>query len=962
MPRSISGSPARKRQRLSSPTYDDQVGDLTQEHLDAFDEIEARLSQGSQLPQHGAWGKAAEDGPSTTFSKANVRGKLDFDSSQPREPASSHPGFGFASARSVDLQDDPDNPFIGGFAPASKTLAPSFRPPTMGFASASALPLLREDYRSPSPEAPPEPDFDAWFNPAPVEALPVFQTAKFSMASDGMMGFTKASMKGAIVPTSEALAKARAKLSEWESEEDGGPSGVIDENATVPSVGFGKLDTQGLFKSAPSVLSPTRVALRAVENIVNTPGTPSPSGFSRPSIVGAQGGLQRPKAFKSPLIKNAHTPSHSNTIAGSPLNPHRPSGSLAFTTASFQNQHPLSSSAVGFSPATNNSPVPSSSFKTPLRQNTHPTPILRTRPAPFVTPFKAGMKPGEPGRSKLGLSSAVRTPQYSPKVTPARDNASWLARERPHGPQQKVLFSLTPQTDRQSLSSSGLQPQQYDNDQLESFGLNATMLHQITPETALYYSFHTTSSAPPSTFSAPSAALGPTEALKELIDRGCMLATKPWVDNHWCLVLWKLAGMVALDPEREKEAGGRRWCWAEVMRQLLYRYERELNTGIRPPLRKIATQDAPAAFPMVLCISNIIWSPKGITPDGLPIEPYPELEVTDGWYRLRAQVDQAMARAVRRGVVRVGRKIGVAGARLSTEKKDPSEILEAYNSTKLVLSGNSSHLVSWHAKLGFSRGPSISTLHSLTADGGVVAAMDLVIVKTHPIAFLESIEDEDGVKHREGPRNEADEANVNEQWKRRRGVAASNARAELEKDLSKYEGYIDRLERKAGSRFLPTDDDEPPNHIDALYDELEYPDRAAQVIARITPSEAGWLARHVRAQIEARMERMGDEIEQELKTLCPPREVRSFRMLIMQDARTTRRPANRTVQVTVWDVLNLQLAEGGRAGSFECGQRFLVTNLIPTQMGAWMDCEPGSEVYLSTRRDTRWTKIRTVGG
>ena len=94
------------------------------------------------------------------------------------------------------------------------------------------------------------------------------------------------------------------------------------------------------------------------------------------------------------------------------------------------------------------------------------------------------------------------------------------------------------------------------------------------------------------------------------------------------------------------------------------RYERELNSGSRPPLRQIAAQDAPAAFPMVLCVSNIFWSPAGVTDDGLPIEPHPELGVTDGWYRLRAKVDLAMVTAVRKGVIRVGRKIGVAGARV----------------------------------------------------------------------------------------------------------------------------------------------------------------------------------------------------------------------------------------------------------------------------------------------------------
>jgi BRCA2, oligonucleotide/oligosaccharide-binding, domain 1 len=89
-----------------------------------------------------------------------------------------------------------------------------------------------------------------------------------------------------------------------------------------------------------------------------------------------------------------------------------------------------------------------------------------------------------------------------------------------------------------------------------------------------------------------------------------------------------------------------------------------LEGGIRPPLRLIATQDAPASYPMVLCISGVTWSEASLTDDGMPIAPYPELEVTDGWYRLRAQVDAPLARAIQRGVIRIGRKIGVSGARV----------------------------------------------------------------------------------------------------------------------------------------------------------------------------------------------------------------------------------------------------------------------------------------------------------
>lgn len=64
-----------------------------------------------------------------------------------------------------------------------------------------------------------------------------------------------------------------------------------------------------------------------------------------------------------------------------------------------------------------------------------------------------------------------------------------------------------------------------------------------------------------------------------------------------------------------------------------------------------------------------------------------------------------------------------------TEKKEPLDILEAYDSVKLGLNSNSSHMMPWHTRLGFMAGPCISTLYHLSPEGGVVAAMDFVVLK-----------------------------------------------------------------------------------------------------------------------------------------------------------------------------------------------------------------------------------------
>lgn len=964
---SPSSSPIRKRQRLSSPTYDEQVADLRQEDLEAFDALEAQLSQCSQSPKKNY----QNEWPNSLAQR--VQDALNHNSSQNNILGSDGKMKNLPSTSGATLRptDDPDNPFTTGIATAKINSTNFSTPFDVSFTSASNIPKVTQilhDYEpSPSPEeSPKSQSFDSWFEPAsvipPVAFLPASSSIKEPAALTS--GFMKASNKGWIAPSSAALAKAQAKMKDIWDPANPEPVDTSSSHTSASNVD----DSENAFMMASNLpSSPRRLALRAVENSLNSPSTPSPLGFSRPSattkhmfsspVVGQVAKSTKPKPFKPPLLTQKPT---DNRGTSSPLNPASQLSSLpAFTTAG--SRHPLASAPITLAATKSDviaRPTGPTPFTTPARiVQRGGVGLKKDRPSPFVTPFKPGMKPGQTGHSQLEQT-------VKDIATPARLKK---AKEKPssNGKAKEIssigMFDLTIPPNRTSLASFGLQPQQYNTNEIESMGIDVAGLSQVTPVAAVYYSFHTATATPlfPTPSSNTTVLLGPAAALKQLLDCGCSLATKPWVDNHWCLILWKLAGMVALDPERESDPTQKRWCWSAVMRQLFYRYERELQGGIRPPLRVIATQDAPASYPIVLCISGITWSEAGLTDDGMPITPYPELEVTDGWYRLRAQVDAPLARAIRRGVIRIGRKIGVAGAKLSSERKDPSEVLEAYNSTKLVIFGNSSHMAPWHAKLGFQKGPCISTLHSLTADGGVVSAMDLVVIKAHPIAFFEFMEDKDGKRHREGPLNESEESLINEQWKRRREVEEAKLRLELDKKLHRYEGYIDRLQRRAGAQFRPGEDDFPPDHIESLYDELEDPADAGRVLANLTPAEAGWLARYMFDSIEKERARAGDEIESELKNLCPPREVRCFRVLIVQDSRTLRRPAHRKAQLTVWDVLQLTPSEGHAAGTFETGQRYLVTNLMPTQPSAWMGCEPGSEVYLSTRRDSRWTTIKS---
>ena len=66
--------------------------------------------------------------------------------------------------------------------------------------------------------------------------------------------------------------------------------------------------------------------------------------------------------------------------------------------------------------------------------------------------------------------------------------------------------------------------------------------------------------------------------------------------------------------------------------------------------------------------------------------------------------------------------------------------------------------------MGFVKAPFVATLDSLTADGGVVAAMDIIVEKVFTVGYLEFIKNEDGSTAKIGPRDESEELKVRDAW------------------------------------------------------------------------------------------------------------------------------------------------------------------------------------------------------
>ncbi|KAI0720072.1 hypothetical protein C8T65DRAFT_634775 [Cerioporus squamosus] len=767
-------------------------------------------------------------------------------------------------------------------------------------------------------------------------------------------------------PSAEAMARAAEKMKQWEVE-------VATEDAPPSTASY---DTsRGSVENAPAAgpppAAPSLPSAQAGFSPAQLPDTPLASkNPTRFTDIG-NGQLMKNTQFKSPLVNRHRVISGSAAHASSPLNPMRPSElKIASTsklpaTSGFGSAKALPQS-VPVTPirsgpskaSTTTSPGKGKSLGMTPRRGIGPQSVGKGK---FSTPFKRGLAPGDPGRTQLELQR-VKTGAQVQIAAHVAESPPSPAKVRPR--KDYKFFDLNPRRDRKTLASSGLRPQSYTDDEMLDMGIDIDELRQMTPANAVYYTFYAVAPSADDDEPPDALRLGPEDALARLQELGCKLATQQWVTNHYALILWKLAAMVCLEPEREQDVKTKRWCWVEVMRQLLYRYERELNGGSRPALRLISTEDAPAICPMVLCVSNIMWSPPAIDEHGVAVDPHPEFEITDGWYLLRAKVDLPLARAVRRGLIRVGTKLAVSGSRLSGDRKEACEILEAYDNTWLELCGNSTHLAPWHAKLGFVKEPFVATLDSLTADGGIVPAMDLVVQKAYPVAYLEFVRNEDGSVTKLGPRNEKEELKAQDQWLAQRENAIAKIRADLEKQIESLEKMSERLYGIAGGRFegKHKPDDPIPDHIENIYSELVEQDSrpsASQLLYRLNYMDAGYLYLYTEDQIRLAKERMGDDIEKELQYVCPPRSVRDFRVVVVKDAQWSRKEPMRTAQITLWDPMRMVFSDGGNPGEIREGQRFLVTNLEPSQPRAWMAPGPESVVYLVSKKNARWTSIKS---
>ncbi|XP_077519013.1 uncharacterized protein LOC144129019 isoform X1 [Amblyomma americanum] len=359
-------------------------------------------------------------------------------------------------------------------------------------------------------------------------------------------------------------------------------------------------------------------------------------------------------------------------------------------------------------------------------------PVVKT--PSFVTPFKAVIS--SKTQTPLAATKAAAGPRTLFQKKAVQPGKLWILRKVTKAPRLSLRDAL-----------HGQCPKFYTLEELRRCGvLDSTAL--VNSENAADFVFHISSSdglvilgdGATMQLASTEVMLGRDEFCRAFlampgVDKN--LVAPGWVDNHYRWIVWKLASMELHCPG---VFGGRSLTPDQVMFQLKYRYDIEIDNSCRSALRKIYEKDDVSSKTLVLCVSAVVCKEDGVV----------HLELTDGWYSIRAELDKPLSNLASAQRIFVGLKLMISGAELvgTAEACTP---LEAPKEVALKISYNSTRRARWDARMGYFAVPRPFRvpLASLHPKGGLVGRVDCLVIRAYPLMYLEMLPNGMGVMRRE---------------------------------------------------------------------------------------------------------------------------------------------------------------------------------------------------------------------
>uniref|UniRef100_UPI0037E81BE9 breast cancer type 2 susceptibility protein-like n=1 Tax=Semicossyphus pulcher TaxID=241346 RepID=UPI0037E81BE9 len=408
------------------------------------------------------------------------------------------------------------------------------------------------------------------------------------------------------------------------------------------------------------------------------------------------------------------------------------------------------------------------------------------------------------------------------------------------------------------------------------------------------------------------------------------LISEEWVFNHYRWIVWKQASMERSFPET---MGSLCLTPEQVLLQLKYRYDVEVDHSRRPALRKIMEKDDTAAKTLVLCVSGVVSrgrSPKRRsfsdtkTPEGAEAKvenPSAVVWLTDGWYHIKAQLDEPLTAMLHKGRLAVGGKLIIHGAQL-VGSQDACSPLEAPESLMLKICANSSRPTRWDVKLGFHRDPRpfLLPVSSLYSHGGPVGCVDIVILRSYPIQWMERKPD-GGVVFRSVRAEEKEARRYNSQKQKSMEILFAKIQAQFEKE---EKGRIHKPQRRR--RTISHQDVARLQDGEELYEAVG--EDPAYLEAHLSEQQLETLRSYRRSLMEKTQAELQDRYRQALEKAeesegsCPKRDVTPVWRLCFADC---------MVQTGGVSQLNLWRPSSDLQSLLKEGCRYKVYNLTTSE-------------------------------
>ncbi|KAJ9694057.1 hypothetical protein PVL29_009843 [Vitis rotundifolia] len=238
--------------------------------------------------------------------------------------------------------------------------------------------------------------------------------------------------------------------------------------------------------------------------------------------------------------------------------------------------------------------------------------------------------------------------------------------------------------------------------------------------------------------------IGVDDLCQRLAQSGASMqyASKEWIANHYKWIIWKLACYERCYPAKHM---GRFFTMSNVLEELKYRYEREVNHGHRSAIKRILEGDASPSTMVVLCISAIHSTcdmkigTHSVSLNGSENSDAAKVELTDGWYSIDACLDALLSKQLFAGKLFIGQKLRIWGAGLCGWV-GPISPLETSKTAGLLVHINGTYRAHWADRLGFCKGvgPPLA-FRCIKSHGGPVPQTLVRVTRIYPILYKERL-------------------------------------------------------------------------------------------------------------------------------------------------------------------------------------------------------------------------------